>query len=41
MEYIKHITGICGEPHLNLKTIILILLINFIILKVYKKTIKG
>ena len=27
IEFIKHLTGLCGEPHINLPTLIILFLI--------------
>ena len=35
MEPIEHILGICGEPHFNLYTLLLIFILSFILYKKY------
>jgi len=38
METLEHILGLCGETHLNIWTIILIVvLFNLVVYKAYKK----
>ncbi len=37
IETLKHLTGVCGEPHINLTTLIIFLII--INLSIWKKLI--
>jgi len=37
MEIIKHLTGICGESHLNIYSIFLYAIIIYLIKKIYNK----
>ncbi len=34
METLKHILGICGEPHINIYTIILFIVLSYILFKI-------
>jgi hypothetical protein len=40
METLKHILGICGEPHINIYTIIVFLIINKILFFIFFKNRK-
>jgi hypothetical protein len=40
METLKHLLGICGEPHPNIYTIILLIIITASILKYKKSKVK-
>jgi hypothetical protein len=37
MEIINHITGACGEPHLNINIILGMILVSYIVYKFNKK----
>ncbi len=36
MKTIKHLTGLCGEPHFNINTILTLLIIFYIIKIIYE-----